>query len=44
MFDGRVVIMPGAETAPPTASGRLELAGLKRAAQERRARQEANRG
>jgi sRNA-binding protein len=44
MFDGRIVIMPAAETTPPTGSGRLGLAGLKRAAQERRARQEAKHG
>jgi sRNA-binding protein len=44
MFGGRVVIMPAAETTPPTGGGRLGLAGLKRAAQERRARQEAKHG
>jgi sRNA-binding protein len=44
LFDGRIVIMPAAKTTPPTGSGRLGLAGLKRAAQERRARQEAKHG
>jgi ProP effector len=39
----RVVSMPRrAQTTPPTSSGRLGLADLKRAAQERRARQEAS--
>jgi sRNA-binding protein len=39
----RVISMPPrAQTPPPTSSGRLGLADLKRAAQERRARQEAS--
>jgi sRNA-binding protein len=42
VLDRRVVVMPPpAETMPSTGSGRLGLADLKRAAQERRARQEA---
>jgi sRNA-binding protein len=42
---GKVVAMPlPAEMAPPSGSGRLGLADLKRTARERRARQEANRG
>jgi sRNA-binding protein len=42
LLDGRVIVMPPpAETKPSTGSGRLGLADLKRAAQERRARQEA---
>jgi sRNA-binding protein len=45
MLDRRVVVMPPlAKTTPSTASGRLGLADLKRAAQERRARQEAKHG
>jgi ProP effector len=44
VLDGRVIVIsPPAETKPSTGSGRLGLADLKRAAQERRARQEANR-
>jgi hypothetical protein len=44
VVDGRVIVIsPPAETKPSTGSGRLGLADLKRAAQERRARQEANR-
>jgi sRNA-binding protein len=40
--NGKVVsIPPPAQTTPSTGSGRLGLAELKRAAQERRARQEA---
>jgi sRNA-binding protein len=43
--NSRVVSMPPrAQTTPPTSSGRLGLADLKRAAQERRARQEAKYG
>jgi sRNA-binding protein len=43
MFDRRVVVMPPPpETTPSTGSRRLGLADLKRAAQERRARQEAS--
>jgi ProP effector len=43
MLNSKVVVMPSlAETTQPTASGRLGLADLKRAAQERRARQEAS--
>jgi ProP effector len=42
ILNGQVLIMPPpAETTPPTASGRLGLAELKRAALERRARQAA---
>jgi sRNA-binding protein len=44
MFGGRVAIMPAAETTPPTGGGRLGAAGLKRAAQERQARQQAKHG
>ena len=45
ILNGKVVIMPPpAETTPRTGSGRLGLAELKRAALERRARQEAQRG
>jgi ProP effector len=44
-LDGRIIVMPPpAETAPSTGSRRLGLADLKRAAQERRARQEAKHG
>jgi hypothetical protein len=44
VLDRRVVVMPPlAKTTPSTGSGRLGLAELKRAAQERRARQETNR-
>jgi ProP effector len=44
VLDGRVIVMPPpAEPTPSTGSGRLGLADLKRAAQERRARQEAKR-
>jgi sRNA-binding protein len=43
--NGKVFSMPPRpETTPPASSGRLGVADLKRAAQERRARQEANRG
>jgi sRNA-binding protein len=43
-FNGKAVFMPlPAQTTPPSGSGRLGLADLKRAAQERRARQEAGR-
>jgi sRNA-binding protein len=43
-FNGKAVFMPlPAQTTPPSSSGRLGLADLKRAAQERRARQEAGR-
>jgi ProP effector len=43
-FNDRAVFMPlPAQTTLPTGSGRLGLADLKRAAQERRARQEAGR-
>jgi ProP effector len=43
--NGKVVAMPPpATTPPPTSGGRLGLADLKRAAQERRARQGAGRG
>jgi sRNA-binding protein len=42
ILNGKVVIMPPpAEMTPPTGSGRLGLAELKRGALERRARQEA---
>jgi sRNA-binding protein len=42
VLDRRVVVMPPpAKTTPSTGSGRLGLAELKRAAQERRARQQA---
>ena len=42
MLADKVVVMPPlGEKTPPTASGRLGLAELKRAAQERRARQQA---
>jgi hypothetical protein len=42
-FNGKAVFMPlPAQTTPP-GSGRLGLADLKRAAQERRARQDAGR-
>jgi sRNA-binding protein len=45
VLNGKVVIMPrSAERTSPTGSGRLGLAELKRAALERRARQEAKRG
>ncbi len=45
ILNGKVLIVPPrAETTPPTGSGRLGLAELKRAALERRARQEAQRG
>ncbi len=45
VLNGKVVVMPRpAETTQPTCSGRLGLAELKRAALERRARQEAKRG
>jgi ProP effector len=40
----RVTAIPPVETTPSTGSRRLELADLKRAAQERRARQEAEHG
>jgi sRNA-binding protein len=41
-FNGKAVFMPPpAQTTPPGGSGRLGLADLKRAAQERRAHQEA---
>jgi sRNA-binding protein len=43
LLNGKVVVLPLAATTP-TGSGRLGLADLRRAAQERRARQEANRG
>jgi sRNA-binding protein len=44
VFNGKVVVIPRpAETTPPTCSGRLGLADLKRAALERRARQEIRR-
>jgi hypothetical protein len=39
--NGKVVAMPLPAPPPPTSGGRLGLADLKRAAQERRARQEA---
>jgi ProP effector len=43
MSNSKVVVMPPrAETTRPTGSGRLGLADLKRAAQERRARHEAS--
>jgi sRNA-binding protein len=43
-FNGKAVFVPlPAQTTPPSGSGRLGLAHLKRAAQERRARQEAGR-
>jgi sRNA-binding protein len=43
--NGKVVSMsPPPETTPPTGSGRLGLADLKRAAQQRRARHEAKGG
>jgi sRNA-binding protein len=43
ILDGKVLIMPPpAETTPPRGGGRLGLAELKRAALERRARQEAS--
>jgi len=43
-FNGKAVFVPlPAQTTPPSGSGRLGLADLKRAAQERRARQEAGR-
>ena len=42
IINGKVVIMPPpAEMTPPTGSGRLGLPELKRAAMERRARQDA---
>jgi sRNA-binding protein len=44
MLDRRVIVMPPPETTPSTGSPRLGLADLKRAAQERRARQEAKHG
>jgi len=45
MLDGMVVVMPPPPEATPSAgSRRLGLADLKRAAQERRAHQEARRG
>jgi len=41
VLHGKVVVMPRpAETTQPTCSGRLGLAELKRAALERRARQD----
>ncbi len=41
MLNGKIVVMSlPTETTPPTGSGRLGLADLKRAALERRARQE----
>jgi hypothetical protein len=44
VLNGKVVIMPPpAETTPSTWNGRLGLADLKRAALERRARQEIRR-
>jgi sRNA-binding protein len=43
-FNGKAVFMPlPTQTTPPSGSGRLGLADLKRAAQERRARQETGR-
>jgi sRNA-binding protein len=39
-----IAMSPPAQRTPPTGSARLGLADLKRAAQERRARQEAKRG
>jgi sRNA-binding protein len=45
MLNGKVVVMsPLGEKTPPAGSGRLGLAELKRAAQERRARQQAGGG
>ena len=45
VLNGKVVVMPRpAETTPPTCGGRLGLAELKRAALERRERQETRRG
>jgi sRNA-binding protein len=42
-FDGKAVFMPlPTQATPPSGTGRLGLADLKRAAQERRARQEAS--
>jgi ProP effector len=43
VLNANAVVQP-AQTTPPTGSGRLGLAGLKRAALERQARQEAKRG
>ena len=45
VLDGKVVVMPlPAEATPSAGTRRLGLADLKRAAQERRARQEAKHG
>jgi sRNA-binding protein len=45
VLNGKVaVLLPATQMMPGTASGRLGLADLKRAALERRARQEAKRG
>jgi sRNA-binding protein len=41
MRNDKIVAIPLGEKGPPTGSGRLGLAELKRAAQERRARQQA---